>query len=1495
MAYITAEPDLDELDDWFKIGAAASQTKAPEVLARSALGGRQFDPETGSYVKVDEQKVLDSRLPRHRRGKRHPNQNQYIEEYRQQEYDELMSQTAASGRMSPTSVSGQLEALELDSTVLGSSVAMPEDLIPEGATDVYKNYRFLHQYAKLPILEARDEIVSTIESNQVTVIQGPTGSGKTTQIPQFILDHYAEESRYCNIIVTQPRKIAAMSVSKRVCEERGWELGSVCGYQIALDRHGSEDTRILYCTTGILKEKLIAKKNMHEFTHIMLDEVHERDIESDFALLLVKKLLRTNSPHVKVIVTSATFDTQDFAQYFALPVGGRLEPAPVIQVGTVHHQVSEFFADDLTSKLGEVPPVDEMDPCVHPAMYDMAVGLIKEFDLLEEKEQGKDTRTGFAPVRGTVLIFLPGYQEIRQMCDRVGPYKDTHFLVPIPLHSSITVEEQNKVFVKPAQGYRKIIISTNIAESSITVPDIKYVIDFCLTKNLCCDPDTNYTQLQLEWASKANTRQRKGRAGRVSNGRVYYMVPRWFYERVLPDFGIPEMQRSPLESLILKTKIFEMGEPKALLALALSPPNLDDIERTVLSLKEIGALSTTVGKCANPYDGDLTFIGRVLAGLPCDVRIGKLLILGHVFGVLEECIILGAAMSVKSIFANPMDHKLEAFKAKISWSDNSLSDCIAILNAYKVWESRLKMEEFKRSGANEFQWGSKSFIQIKAIREVHHQVQDLEKRLLAFNILKPTRTPDYLSKTSPAVEKLILKMVLCGAFYPNFAVKNESDEGEAVKFLSNNDPSRTVMVKGLPANQGILYEKQIRNLFSTCWKDPPPIITFEETRAFITFPWKQGTLSEGKIHPAVYTAIKIRQLGLKLAVDLLDKDEVGKRLDELRKTTSSLQTVSDLRTNRILADTDLTSTDSVHSLVNIDPQITTLLINVTEVVGCGHLWGQCDDARTKDVLIKVQNSLNNPHAPLSPITHKLLPNQLVAAPYQDGEECYYRARIEELKTERVPGARGYGGATLSKALVFFVDFGNKDWVHTDRLRTLPGTCENLPYAAIEFHLKGIRPSNVKCADGVWSQQANHLFENLTLNKNMFAQVFSIVNNTVRVDLVARYPTGQEICLNDELIEQGFAEKAEESFLSEQNHQWREEQRQGNVKTNKPGAWLNVPTPSKPDHNQRAGGRRRGRKVNLTGPTNPLEASFSSMTLSGRQRVVRIDPDSVNCVAIDDDPRNKFSRLMVASFIGLNSAGNTMVARNTTILPQIPGLPALVTLLFAPYTEYRTDPQRKEYIGAICGLGYDEDNLPILPDHDIELTFETEFTTQDIAMINEVRMAINIALGTDSAFGWGQNVISSIQERARTSLLDLLKKLKPPREPKTFPHMYKWNRVDPAYVLHHNLRDTTADSSHLLRLHNAIALVGDEEEKRDNDEKEKADMKRGRQHRRQTPQALLKHHFELEQIANSHVRKPVHCEICNVTVTNSQILAIHIQTDRHLQNVKKLQESMLQQG
>ncbi|CAL1534991.1 unnamed protein product [Lymnaea stagnalis] len=1479
MAFITAELRLDEIENWFKIGQEAGlKHESDKPVASSSLGGHIFDPNTGGIYKRDSQQELDSRLPKYLRSGHAFQRQQYIDDYVLKENKELLSQTCASLE----TITNEFDALEVDSTIMGGSVAPPEDLIPEGATNVYRNYKLQHKYIDLPVLSVRDKIVSTIEAHQVTVIQGPTGSGKTTQVPQFIFDHYASESKYCNIVVTQPRKIAAVSIAQRVCDERGWSPGSLCGYQIALDRKCSEDTRILYCTTGILKEKLINKKNMHEFTHVILDEVHERDIESDFTLLIVKKLLRTNSSHVKVILMSATIDTDIFSRYFASPVLGRLENAPVVTIGHSCHKVSEFFADEISERLGELPPIEDDKPCIHPAMFDMAVELIKTFDIMEEKEQGKDLGTGFASVRGTVLMFLPGFYEITKMLDKLRPLEECHFFRTIPLHSSITLDEQNKAFMKPARGYRKVIVSTNIAESSITVPDIKYVIDFCLTKSLCCDPETNYPQLQMEWASKANAKQRKGRAGRVSNGRIYYMVPKWFFERVLPDYGTPEMQRSPLESLILKSKIFNMGEPKALLALALSPPNLDDIERTILSLKEVGALSSTVGENSNPHDGDMTFIGRVLAELPVDIRIGKLLVLGHVFGVLEECLIIGAAMSVKSIFANPIQSRLEAYKTKVSWSDNSHSDCIAMLNAYKVWENRVKMKEFQRSGATEKQWAAKNFLQTQSLKEVHKLIEELESRLLKFNIVRPRQPPSFKKPHTSAVERLILKLVLCGAFYPNFALKEETNEQEAVKMLSNNDPSRTVMVKGLPLNQGILYQNQIRDIFSSCQKEPAPVISCEQTRAFIEFPWKTGVVSEGRIHPGVYAAIKIRYLsiGIRMTLSLYDKEETSVRMKELQTVTSCQRSSDDLRTNRFCAMTfsglrnDKPYRERIPLHLIRPETLSILCLELIVVQECGHFWAHCDDGKTGQLLAEVQMALNGSRTALKPLTEHVRPAMLVAAPYQDGSELYYRARVEEIKTEKIVVAGGIRKAVLI-AVVFYVDYGNTEGVDISLLRALPESCLGQPFLAIEFYLRGIRPSSVRCADGVWSQQANSLFKIWTLNKILYAQIYSVVNNTVRVDLVAKNPNGIEICYNDELIQQEFAVPAEESFLSQQNHEWRENCKSGaKGSSNRPDSWVQVSLTANPDKPRQ--GNLRGKRVHLTGPYNPLEMSFCSMTYSGRQLVVKVDPESVNSVAIDDDPQNKSSRLMVASFIGLNPTGNTMIARETTILPQIPGLPALVTLVFAPYVEFRTNPKGDEYIGALCGLGYDEDSLPILPDHDVAIIFETVFENEDIAMINEVRMAINIALGTeDSIAGWGEDFIMRIQEKAREKLLALLKKKRSPVQHQSCAKPYSWNQIDPQLILCQEPTYAEADTTPLFRLHSAIALGSER------------DVSLGQKASRRD--YYTNHVKELQRIATSGQRQAVFCELCKIKLPTSHILAIHLLTEKHLRNVNLVQE------
>uniref|UniRef100_A0A7N6C3D4 ATP-dependent RNA helicase TDRD9 n=1 Tax=Anabas testudineus TaxID=64144 RepID=A0A7N6C3D4_ANATE len=504
-----------------------------------------------------------------------------------------------------------------------------------------------YEYPSLPITRNRQELISLIENNSVVIIRGATGSGKTTQMPQYILDHYNEKNTSCNIVVTQPRKIGATSIARWVATQRKCTLGSLVGYQVGLEKMATEHTRLIYMTTGVLLQKLVSAKCLTEYSHIFIDEVHERTEEMDFLLLVLRKLLHSNSHYVKIILMSATINCKQFAEYFATPIRGKMNPAYVFEVDGAPYAIEEFYLDDLHNLYRSPHPED---PQISVEMYNLAISLIQSFDEMEGKDSSKVKKEDGTTLseRGSVLVFLPGLHEISYMQEALAKLVHKRLQV-YPLHSTVTLEEQNGVFLLPVPGYRKVILSTNIAESSVTVPDVKYVIDFCLARHLVCDQETNYQSLRLTWASKTNCNQRRGRAGRVSKGYCYRLVTREFWRNEIPDYMIPEMLLAPLASIMLKVKLLDMGDPRSLLSTALSPPNLSDIVRTVLQLKEIGALSAKSDDRGQDEDGKLTFLGRVLAHLPVDLYLGKMIVLGHVFGCLDECLIIENFIQIKRI------------------------------------------------------------------------------------------------------------------------------------------------------------------------------------------------------------------------------------------------------------------------------------------------------------------------------------------------------------------------------------------------------------------------------------------------------------------------------------------------------------------------------------------------------------------------------------------------------------------------------------------------------------------------------------------------------------------------------------------------------------------------------------------------------------------------------------------------------------------------------
>lgn len=1443
MAGNPGEISVDQLQDWFKIGKAVAKIE----IQGSSTGGLGITPKN-----VQQHRPENSLTSQYRKyAAEHP--YDYVQHYLKLDAEAERSVLASSNPPSLVNLPDDLSA--------NCSIANVNELHEEELTQVYSQYNFPHSYdSRLTIVRYKEDIVNAIEHQQVVIVEGATGSGKTTQIPQFILDHYAGKSKHCNIIVTQPRRIAAMSIARRVSAERNWPLGQLVGYQVGMENKTSKDTRLTYVTTGVLLQKLINNKHMHNFTHIILDEVHERDQEMDFCLLVVRKFLHTVSRDVKVVLMSATFDVTMFGAYFATSINGRLEPAHIVSMEGKCFPVSEYWVNDLR-QLGEPPDLDPTNPGISEEAYVLTFKLIKAIDNIEVQEEGSPQGTMFAKTRGSILVFLPGLEEINRMDRLLMDEATLRRWWILPLHSSITTEEQALVFERAQPGYRKIILSTNIAESSITVADIKYVIDFCLTKNLVCDQETNYTSLQLEWASRANLKQRRGRTGRVGAGRVYRMITSKFYDSFLPEFSTPEMKRCPLEQVILRVKTLDLGEPKAILALALEPPNLNDIQRTIRTLKEVGALTVLMENGFNPDDGDLTFMGKVLAKLPVDIHIGKLIVLGFVFGCLEECVIIGAGLALKSIFSKPLRKQLEAYKNTMAWADGSFSDCLAIMMAYKTWQTHKQNRNFEKpGGVTEKQWCVRNYLQLRRLRDLEALIQELNHRLERLNIRRPLHV-----HRNPADREnmLILKIVMCGAFYPHYFLRGQLDVEDVYRSLSGKNPFTTVMVSGLPSNQGILYQHALEDMFRSL--SPNIDIYFEASKAYVEF-GRAGLASSdnsqpanatglNKILPAVYYSVKMRELRTPLELKMLSQEDTEKRMEQLMLlSTERPAKENKLRSHRMRS----ALMDSSVKHVDLPPlNDLTTYIYLTEVVDCGHFWAHYANDETFNQLQYLQGLIDKHVHNFQPILASITPGQIVLAPYTDVDKMtrYYRGRVERVRESEIQ--------------IFFVDYGNVSTVNRNLLRVIDDTqypdLLRIPAQSFECALSEIRPSSVRCPNGVWTPDAKKFFIGLVTGKKLYGRVYSVLWNVVRLELLIRMQDGQEGTVNEMLKKAGYAEDAEEIYLSQQNHQLRERASHSGVGVDDLKAdQLQDDWYAMDSFDGDGPTRYSNKKIHLKGPFSPLEIRYYSLTKAGTMRPVRIEHDSVNSIILDPEPHDKSSRLLVAASVGLNPSGNTIVARGTTLMPNIRGLPALMTLLFTPFAELRTDTKFSRYTGALCGLGHEPGtSFSLYPEHDMEVVFDMTFDQDDLISINVVRMCVALALKGVAEYSELDEIrLEAIQKNARKSLLQVVcNRQRFPVEPRSYSTMYRWNRIPKARVLVPKLEERDMEPGCFQVMHSDILLDLDH---------------------------LRAHIKELYALASrSQQKEEILCELCFVMLNSPQDLLLHLSTAKHADKEKKV--------
>uniref|UniRef100_A0A7N6BTK6 RNA helicase n=1 Tax=Anabas testudineus TaxID=64144 RepID=A0A7N6BTK6_ANATE len=480
---------------------------------------------------------------------------------------------------------------------------------------------------------------------------------------------------------------------------------SLCGYQMRMENRSGEWTRLLYCTTGVLLRKLQHDRHLNSLTHIIVDEVHERSVHSDFLLTILKDVVMRRSD-LQLILMSATVDCDKFSNYFnrcpVITIPGRTFPVEVFHLEDIDSEYSQKILEEeeevsisVTQKGGKSlqhqvilalgsswdlgPDLDHFSSRTRQVLQYMNPNKIN-MDLLVDLIDYLDKSPQFTEVDGAVLVFLPGLAHIQQLYDLLSSdkrFRDKNRYRLVALHSTLSSKDQAAAFTVPPAGVRKIVLSTNIAETGVTIPDVVFVIDTGKTKENKYHESSQMSSLVETFVSKASALQRQGRAGRVRNGFCFRLYPKYRFDAFM-DYSIPEILRVPLEELCLHIMKCQYGSPEDFLSRALDAPQPQSVSNAVNLLRKIGACHLN--------NHLLTPLGHHLASLPVNVKIGKMLIYGAIFGCLEPIATIAAAMTEKSPFSTPMNRKDEANLAKAALALAN-SDHLTIYNAYLGWKN----------------------------------------------------------------------------------------------------------------------------------------------------------------------------------------------------------------------------------------------------------------------------------------------------------------------------------------------------------------------------------------------------------------------------------------------------------------------------------------------------------------------------------------------------------------------------------------------------------------------------------------------------------------------------------------------------------------------------------------------------------------------------------------------------------------------------------------
>lgn len=596
-----------------------------------------------------------------------------------------------------------------------------------------KYFRILKGRRDLPVHAQRDEFLKIFQSTQIMVFVGETGSGKTTQIPQFVLYDDLPHLKGTQVACTQPRRVAAMSVAARVADEMDVQLGQEVGYNIRFENRTSDRTMLKYMTDGMLLREAMEDHDLKKYSVIILDEAHERTLATDILMGLLKQIT-SRRKDLKIIIMSATLDAEKFQTYF--------NDAPLLAVPGRTHPVEIYYT-----------------PEYQKDYLDSAIRTVLQIHATEGE--------------GDILLFLTGEEEIEEACRKISLEGDELIreqgcgpIAVYPLYGSLPPHQQQRIFEPAPEPYngrpgRKVIVSTNIAETSLTIDGIVYVVDPGFSKQKVYNPRIRVESLLVSPISKASAQQRAGRAGRTRPGKCFRLYTEEAYKKELIEATYPEILRCNLSSVVLLLK--KVGVNDLVHFDFMDPPAPETMMRALEELNYLAVLDD---------EGELTALGRLASNFPLDPLLAVMLIGSADFKVSEEILSIVSLLNVPNVFVRPASAKKYADDAKLRFADQS-GDFVTLLNVFNEFS-----EVKESSSASELQkWCRDNFASYRTLQ----QAQNIRKQL--YRLMEKYDIPlNSTSQESSQFSRNITKALL-GGFFMQVAIKS----GKGYKTVDGQD------------------------------------------------------------------------------------------------------------------------------------------------------------------------------------------------------------------------------------------------------------------------------------------------------------------------------------------------------------------------------------------------------------------------------------------------------------------------------------------------------------------------------------------------------------------------------------------------------------------------------------------------------------------------------------------------------------------------------------